>query len=373
MLEDYDRPFLALDAFYDRIRLLVTFGFALTVFLVGYFKLAIPTFGFLHKAWMPVVLTLLILGGFFTRNILSSIIIGAAAAIGAQTVSGGSIEHGGVVIILYLSLTILSGALATPKFVLHQMLIITGLVIADLIAILVFSYMSIDAADRFTGMAVGSPYELTSFGSIKLTVDLILVILGIILCAGLVGGVLGKPGVQLDDDQANKERILGLTWLIIAALVGIVASIAPLNDDFSSSEAGAMLGEEQVRCIQDALGGGGVAIFFGPFTPFYLFMLTGIISAIGGTLYLRGRAYGTEDDVPGGLTAIIFPAFTPMTIILTLYSYPIRNLAGSGAFSLSEGSWIVLITEYAVCLYFAVFLAMLVALVHEFVAPRVEL
>ncbi len=199
--------------------------------------------------------------------------------------------------------------------------------------------------------------------------DLVFAVVGAIIVVVVVVGVLARPNVELDEAQARREKLLGVIWMLIAVKIGVIAILVTMSYSLSNTEVNAVIGFDRKVAISQLFGDEEpIAILHGPFTVFYLFMATGILSAIGGALYVRGKAMGTMDyyDVGGGLSAIVFPAFLPMLLILTMYSEQVRTLAGSeGMFYLDEASWLVMMTEYASNLYVSVLFAFIVALIID--------
>ena len=368
MFQDYNQPYFSLAAFLDKRRVLVTIGFSAIVFLLEWCQIKLPLFGLAHKDAIPITLAFLIIGGYSARNAFSSGTIAAFAVLGLQPISGSIVQHAGALIVLYFLVALIAGALATPKYAMHQLVTLVGLVFADYVLIAVLAAMSQDGAKKLVPYDYGEPVRIGGF--VNLTT--LLAGVGAVLVPLLLYLLLVKPDVDLDYSRASKEKILGIIWMIIGLFVGLLGAIIPMSDRFTPGLARVVLGSEQVLFLQQMFGSGNLAIFYPPLTPFLLFLLTGLLTAFGGVLYIRGRANGTTEEVSGGITAAIFPAFTPIAILALLYSAPLRQLAGSQVFYMYTAGWIVMFTEYALNLYVSAFIAFIVILVIGFFFEKGE-
>ena len=351
-----DTSYLNLGSFFSVKTFLLTIFFSALLFLVTWFRIGVSSFSLFEKSAFLIVIPLLLLSTYFTRNFLSSVIIVGATVLGTQEVTEGwwgspPVADPAALFLFYGSLVFLSGLIIGAKSEKMQILLLLSIATIELVAIsfLVSNPFHGVVSESWKSEGVGHPNYLSESGFLDLYISFELVVAFLAIFILWVTVFITKDyfSSSINSDNVITYYVISLVLFLLTALIALILVI--IYSGTSSIPFETIPDSERIF-IQQQFGDGFLTYFENPVNAFLLFIIFCFMSTISSLLYTKTvnvAKYSRSLRSPTyGLSGVIFPLLLPTLMVMFFYNEGVRGLGGGEYTILRPESWYLYFGEY---------------------------
>ena len=351
-----DTSYLYLGSFFSVKTFLLTILFGALLFSVTWFRVNLPSLSLFEKSDFPIVIPLLLLSTYFTRNFLSSVVVVGAAVLGTQEVTMGQsgtlpVADSAALFLFYGGFVFLSGLIIGAKSEKMQIILLLSIAIIELLIIsfLVSNPFHEVVSESWKSEGVGHPNYLSESGFLGfyISFELVVAFLAIFILCVTVFITKDYFSSSINSDNVIIYYVISLILFLLTAVIGVILVL--IYSGTSSIPYTSIPASERIF-IQQQFGNGFLTYFENPVNAFLLFIIFCFMSTISSLLYTKTvnvAKYTRSLRSPTyGLSGIIFPLLLPTLMIMLFYNEDVRGLEGGEYTALRPESWYLYFGEY---------------------------